>query len=798
MRNFSPRCAVGVASGTQQKTFLAKIRERIVRFAMLSGAFFVVLGSFLPSIVPIQAAGLPYQALVSNGSVVLSPGEVKQITLRFKNVGTKTWTAGLRATAVYVYGKSSLFAHPTWKADDLPALIREATVKPGAMASAVFYVKAPMIPGTYNERFLLSYAPNAWIKNSVVPVTFTVSKPAQVSIPAPNVKTPVPVVKTDAPSDIVPASTEYKAQLVDKGGVEWQLGPSDHSMVELKFKNIGTKTWKRDSADFLSLYTWSPKYRLSPFKDFSWKTDSRAAQLVEAEVKPGQIGTIRLELRAPEVPGTYQETFQLAAEDKAWLDGGSVTLPINVSMPANYLAKSVTAGTGGPGAGSYNTMLMLTSQKTVTLAGNDRIQLTQGFKNAGTAMWNSRGLRLVGVAPALGTISSIKDDSWPTNTEPVKATDVTPPGQIGFVSYTIKAPAKKGSYTASFRLVADGQEVPGGEFDVPITVTADGAVDTNPIPVSGPIVDPGEQFEPLPLNGDAASLPAEPIIRVGLFRTTDDTIMARSLMGNLIVQQNGVTVCTAGQGAIVTVVYQRTDHVYVLSGAGCSSKSPGWFVLSSTDGISPLEITDYSRPVSWLPGANDNTFRGKLELRYTPSTDVVWVINELPFESYLRGIAETSNVSPLEFQKALLTAARTYGLYHINRATKHASEFFHVDAHLDQVYRGYGQEARSPNIVDGVNKTRGQIVTYDGKLAITPYFSRSDGRTRDWTEVWGGSGFPWLKSVAVPYDVGQTLWGHGVGLSARGALYMASKDNAMYDQILKHFYQGTELRKAYK
>jgi stage II sporulation protein D len=165
---------------------------------------------------------------------------------------------------------------------------------------------------------------------------------------------------------------------------------------------------------------------------------------------------------------------------------------------------------------------------------------------------------------------------------------------------------------------------------------------------------------------------------------------------------------------------------------------------------------------------------------------------------YLRGIAETSNVSPLEFQKALLTAARTYALYHVNRGTKHADEYFHVDAHLDQVYRGYGQEARSPNIVDGVVQTRGQIVTYDGKLAITPYFSRSDGRTRDWTEVWGGSGYPWLKSVSVPYDVGQTLWGHGVGLSARGALYMASKDNASYQMILKHFYQGIELRPAYQ
>jgi peptidoglycan hydrolase-like amidase len=275
-------------------------------------------------------------------------------------------------------------------------------------------------------------------------------------------------------------------------------------------------------------------------------------------------------------------------------------------------------------------------------------------------------------------------------------------------------------------------------------------------------------------------------------------MMVRGITGNMLATLNGNTVCTFSVGQVATIVYQRGPGKYVLSGPGCSSESTGYYQLVAEDKISPLEITDYSRPVSWLPGANDNKYRSTLELRFTPATGSVWVINQLPIESYLKGIGETSDVSPLEYQKALLTAARTYAMYHVNRGTKHADEFFHVDAHLDQVYIGYGQEARSPNIVNGVVSTRGQIVTYDGKLAITPYFSRSDGRTRDWKEVWGGSGYPWLKSVEVKWDVGQTLWGHGVGLSARGALYMASKDNATYDQILKHFYTGIELRQIYQ
>ena len=120
-----------------------------------------------------------------------------------------------------------------------------------------------------------------------------------------------------------------------------------------------------------------------------------------------------------------------------------------------------------------------------------------------------------------------------------------------------------------------------------------------------------------------------------------------------------------------------------------------------------------------------------------------------------------------------------------------------MDATYDQVYRGYGAEARDPNVVAAIDATHGQIVTYNGKLAITPYYSRSDGRTRSWTEVWGGGPYPWLVSVPVPWDNGKTLWGHGVGMSASGALGMA-RDGKNYQEILSYFYQQTVLMQAYK
>jgi peptidoglycan hydrolase-like amidase len=307
-------------------------------------------------------------------------------------------------------------------------------------------------------------------------------------------------------------------------------------------------------------------------------------------------------------------------------------------------------------------------------------------------------------------------------------------------------------------------------------------------------------MQPQPLNGDVASLPEEPIIRVGLYRTTDDRMVVRAVNGGFALYEGGSKVCDFGSGQSVTVTYDRGARVSRASGPGCTTQSTGVYVAQSTvDPWAPLEMVDFSRPVAWLPGANDNTFRGKLELRYAPKTDAVWIINELPIEHYLKGMAETSDVSPQQFQRTLMTAARTYALYHVYRGTKHADENYTVDAKYDQVYRGYGAEARSPNIVAGVDATRGQIVTYNGSLAITPYFSRSDGRTRSWGEVWyGGSQYPWLVGVPVPQDEGKTLWGHGVGMSASGALLMAAREGKTYDQILSYFYSGTELRRAYR
>ena len=221
------------------------------------------------------------------------------------------------------------------------------------------------------------------------------------------------------------------------------------------------------------------------------------------------------------------------------------------------------------------------------------------------------------------------------------------------------------------------------------------------------------------------------------------------------------------------------------------------FVPDSVNGICKIENFD-ERVTRHAPLA-ENLFRNVLELRYNSAHDRTWVINELPMELYLHGLGETSEASNYEFKKTLVTIARTYALYLWEHATKHADEYFDmVSTGGDQVYNGYEYEEQNPSIGKAADETRGITVNYGGITAITPYFSRSDGRTRAWSEVWGGS-VAWLQSVPAPCDAknGYTLWGHGVGMSATEALCMATEGGKKWDEIIHYFYQGVDLKKRW-
>jgi stage II sporulation protein D len=147
-----------------------------------------------------------------------------------------------------------------------------------------------------------------------------------------------------------------------------------------------------------------------------------------------------------------------------------------------------------------------------------------------------------------------------------------------------------------------------------------------------------------------------------------------------------------------------------------------------------------------------NLYRGEVEFLRKTGSDMT-IINVLPLEEYLYGVVpnEIGGSSPEEALKAQAVAARTFAYSSIN---KHAAEGFNLCASTDcQAYKGYSSE--SPLCCKAIDETMDMVVTYNGKLAETVYFSSSGGKTESAVNVWGSS-VPYLQSVVDEYEAGKS------------------------------------------
>lgn len=271
-------------------------------------------------------------------------------------------------------------------------------------------------------------------------------------------------------------------------------------------------------------------------------------------------------------------------------------------------------------------------------------------------------------------------------------------------------------------------------------------------------------------------------------------------------------------------------------------------------------------------------------------------VKEIGLEEYVLGVVsgEMPAGFHIEALKAQAVAARTYTISHMKKfgggGCKNGKGADLCDTVHCQVYKSKESRISSwpekqrdelwKKIVQAVNETSGEVITYNGKLIASPfYFSTSSGKTENSQEVFSSS-LPYLKSVSSPgedvapkYKSSKNInynnfanainskfpkakvsssslktqvkvterteggsvktikvgnvnvtgpqfrmalnlnsanfnisflpqcvnidckgYGHGVGMSQWGANVMA-KSNKKYKDILKHYYQNTEIEK---
>ncbi len=442
----------------------------------------------------------------------------------------------------------------------------------------------------------------------------------------------------------------------------------------VKFKNIGQKTWYNSGPHLVALDVSDPYGRQSPFQHQWWRTWYCPAKLLEKQVKPGEVGTFRFALLAPETPGLYSEKFQIAAKDIDWIPGGKVEVVIRVENP-NYKGKPTSKKSS-----SKNSKNRASSEEKKIVFNPKRYKVKKLIEY-----------------PLIKTSLKIKDKD-------------------------------KG-----------------------------------------------------------------PEIRIGLYSTTEPIIIKANSSYQIRDKKDKLLV-NLTKGEKVEAEFNFDKKRYYLKENGrriLMTDSYLKFIPKNEDNI--FEIVSNKNKKGW---ESYSKFKGKLEIRFSDD-GYLWLINELPLEDYLKGMAETGNNNPQDYLKAMAIAERTYALYHLLNPTKHAVRHFTLTASAgDQVYRGYSRQLQSPNVVKAVKETKGLVITYHHQIVVTPYFAQSDGWTKGWEEVWGGGPKPWLKPKYVPYDEGEKLFGHGVGMSAWGAWHMA-KNNYNFVEILKYFYTNIELERVY-
>lgn len=163
-----------------------------------------------------------------------------------------------------------------------------------------------------------------------------------------------------------------------------------------------------------------------------------------------------------------------------------------------------------------------------------------------------------------------------------------------------------------------------------------------------------------------------------------------------------------------------------------------WVNGERTDG--PLTIT--ATGTFTVDGVS---YRGELRALADPPV----LLDLVDLETYVAGVVnhEMDSRWPQAAVDAQTILARTYAL---KRMEERAGQAFDLDRTVaDQVYQGtVGEDERSWAAVE---RTRGQVLSYQGRLATGLYHSCCGGRTELPSSVWGGSDQPYQVSVECSY-----------------------------------------------
>lgn len=145
----------------------------------------------------------------------------------------------------------------------------------------------------------------------------------------------------------------------------------------------------------------------------------------------------------------------------------------------------------------------------------------------------------------------------------------------------------------------------------------------------------------------------------------------------------------------------------------------------------------------------NNKYYGDIYIKQVDSK--LQIVNFVDIEKYLLGVVpyEIPSSFPLEALKAQTVIARSYAQTNINRKKK---DFDLYDDTRSQVYSGI-PKSRVSNVEKAIKETKGEVITYNGRVIDALFHSYSGGYTASAKEVYGND-IEYLKPVEDKYSKG--------------------------------------------
>lgn len=155
-------------------------------------------------------------------------------------------------------------------------------------------------------------------------------------------------------------------------------------------------------------------------------------------------------------------------------------------------------------------------------------------------------------------------------------------------------------------------------------------------------------------------------------------------------------------------------------------------------------------------------------------------IQDINFEEYIYGViaAEMPASFEVEALKAQAVVARTYTIYKAKNNKEKHGEAMVCDSYLccqdwmskEKRYEKWGDDLKKEEywnkIVEAVNTTKGEVITYKGEVINALFHANSGGKTELPTNVWeGNNDYPYLQTVATSGEEGYTQYHSEVELS---------------------------------